>query len=243
MPKPIDYLAAAVATEMRRTDSGPIDSLQAIREVFDADYNLNLTDEQADGIADRLQSLGLLQRIDDAYAGVYLVPSSIVAYKIGKLKDEGAASDFIYAFTGGQALFERAFKNGAFWNDFEAEIAVTGGESTESARDYTVPASDRTVTITHNQFKAIDEPADGLIEDLGRDNGIPDEPGLRDIILGQLRAGRELLRAGIFNLELFRMSMIAGLQLLIDRYRDKAIGEAASTLLTVILHELGLPGF
>ncbi|HEX9806985.1 MAG TPA: hypothetical protein VGA34_08830, partial [Alteraurantiacibacter sp.] len=82
-----------------------------------------------------------------------------------------------------------------------------------------------------------------LLDELERDNGIPDHPGLKERLAGQIRAGRELLRAGEFQLDIFRSTMLSGLAELKDRYGDHAIGAAASALLTLILHVLGLPGF
>ena len=106
-----------------------------------------------------------------------------------------------------------------------------------------VPAADRMVSLSHNQFKEIDEPTGLFLDDLDRDNGIPDHPGLKDRLAGQIRAGRELLRAGEFQLDIFRATMLVGLGELKERYGDHAIGVSASALMTLILHILGLPGF
>lgn len=113
----------------------------------------------------------------------------------------------------------------------------------DSRRNDAIPAADRIVTLADNQFKEIDEPTEQLLEQLDHDNGIPDHPGLKERLTGQIRAGRELLKAGEFQLGIFQATMLAGLAELKDRYGDHAIGAAASALLSVILHVLGLPGF
>jgi hypothetical protein len=138
-----------------------------------------------------------------------------------------------------------AYDNPDFWNDLDAEIASEPEtpDAAELAISQEVPASDRLVSLSHNQFKEIDEPTGELLDELERDNGIPDHPGLKERLAGQIRAGRELLRAGEFQLDIFRSTMLSGLAELKDRYGDHAIGAAASALLTLILHVLGLPGF
>ena len=230
---------------MRRANAAPIDSIQAIKDIFGRTYGINITDEQANRIGRRLESLNLIRRVNDSYAGSYFVPPGVVAMEIRteRLKKNEAAAGIIYALDGGDSLWSRALKNNQFWKDLDSDLSAEPEESSSTELEVEIPAADRVVSITHNQFKAIDDPVEKIIKILEQDNGIPDEPGLKEQMLGQIRAGRELIRAGAFKLDLFRMTMIAGLQILVDRYKDHAIGAAASALLTVILHELGLPGF
>jgi hypothetical protein len=104
----------------------------------------------------------------------------------------------------------------------------------------TAPASDRIVTLSHNQISEIEDQAISLFKELDDGWSAPNEPDETSLAVGQVRGGLELVRAGILRIDLFKMSMIAGLKLLIERYKDHAIGAAAGNLLSVILKHFGV---
>ncbi|WP_394728219.1 hypothetical protein [Altererythrobacter sp. GH1-8] len=103
-----------------------------------------------------------------------------------------------------------------------------------------VPASDRIVRLDHNQREEIDRPVDELIKSVEAENSIDGEDGVRELVLGRLKAGRELVRAGIFSVQSLQLTLIVGLQLLVERYKETAIAIAAAKLLDLLLKQYGI---
>jgi hypothetical protein len=247
MARPIDYLTASAVSLMRSADNSKFGTIEDLKDAIEENYPTHLDDTRLAYLAKTLVRFGFIQLTNDQYAGDYITPSTGwgVSYRLNKLREVSPDHGLLYALNGGERLLNLAFQNPGFWGDLDAEIAAGPLESEvpESEQANAAPASDRFVSLTHNQFKEIEEPAGSLLDDLDQDNGIPDHPGLKERLAGQIRAGRELLRAGEFQLGVFRSTMLAGLEELKERYGDHAIGAAASALLTLILHILGLPGF
>ena len=115
--------------------------------------------------------------------------------------------------------------------DFD-QIAGTGSE--------VVPASDRIVTLHHNQKIEIEGPIDEVLTQIEPENSIAGEDGLRELVIGRLKAGRELVRAGIFSVRSLELTLIVGLKMIVERYGDAAIALAASKLLDLILTQYGI---
>lgn len=213
-------------------------------ELLSARHGRPFSDEHMQRILNQLSAWGIAKIIDDRYAGETLalytakVPSSFE-----QVASLGHADVIEKGSSGGADWFNRVFENDAFWSDLGDEPIPKVGDLDGSNATTDIPAADRIVTLTHNQFNEIDEPTGELLEALERDNGVPDNPGLKERLIGQISAGRELLRAGEFQLAIFQATMLDGLRELQARYGDHVIGAAASALLTLILHVLGLPGF
>lgn len=112
----------------------------------------------------------------------------------------------------------------------EAQVASSNVEE-----QIEVPAADRVVTLADNQIKELEEPIREVLNLVGEENGIDGDTGLRALVLGKIRAGKELIRAGIFELETLQLTLIVGLKLLVEKYRDHAIGAAASNLLGLLI--------
>ncbi|MFO6447233.1 hypothetical protein ACLBKU_08825 [Erythrobacter sp. NE805] len=102
------------------------------------------------------------------------------------------------------------------------------------------PASDRIVTFSHNQAAEFEAETTAVIDAVEALNGVGEDPRLRDLILGQLRAGREFVRAGCVKLYLIQYTLIDTLQFLAKRYEKEAIGALASALATALLKHIGL---
>ncbi|MBV8972172.1 MAG: hypothetical protein JO290_07760 [Sphingomonadaceae bacterium] len=98
-----------------------------------------------------------------------------------------------------------------------------------------VPAADRVVSLSHNQSAEIEIPLEEVIRELDTNNGLSEDPTFRQRVLGQLRAGRELIRAGEFKLALFHLTVITALNELIVRYRDGIIAGLATNLLQYLI--------
>jgi len=102
------------------------------------------------------------------------------------------------------------------------------------------PASNRVVAFTDNQVGEFDLKATEVIEAVAAQNQIDGEPGLRELILGQLRAGRELIRAGSFKVVLLELTLIDTLRFLAKRYEKELIGGLAAALLTALAKQIGI---
>lgn len=117
------------------------------------------------------------------------------------------------------------------------EIAVLRSEQQSSSF---VPASDRVVTLSDNQQSELETASSKLIAEVEKSNGIDGDPTFRQIVLGQLNAGRELIRAQISNAELMRLIMMDTLKSLIKKYEGHVIGAAAATLMELLIkHYVG----
>jgi hypothetical protein len=104
-----------------------------------------------------------------------------------------------------------------------------------------VPASDRMVTLSHNQIAELDEGASKIISEIEALNSIDGDHGLRSHILGGLMAGRELIRAGAFKIYAIEFTLIESLKFIAKRYERETIGALAAVLLSALASHLGIP--
>ncbi|WP_271077919.1 hypothetical protein [Aurantiacibacter sp. MUD61] len=244
MANPSDYLIGSAVSLMRQADNSALETLDDLKAVVEDTYPAHLDESRLNFLAKHLERYGFIQITSDKYAGDYITPSTgwSVSYRLNKLKETDPEHGLLYVLSGGERLVDLAFQSAEFWGDLDQEIE-NAPEEPDVPEQSLAPAADRLVSLSHNQFKEIDEPTGELLEKLEKDNGIPEHPGLKERLASQISAGRELLRAGEFKLDIFKVTMIASLDELKERYGDHAIGAAASALLTLILHILGLPGF
>ena len=103
-----------------------------------------------------------------------------------------------------------------------------------------VPASDRLVSLKHNEQSEIEGPLEEVLSLVEAENSIHGEEGLRELTLGRLRAGRELIKAGVFSLRSLHLTLIVGLQMLVEKYGNSAIGIVATKLLDLVLKQYGI---
>lgn len=122
----------------------------------------------------------------------------------------------------------------------QVEDAGSLTEFLASGAPETAPAADRFVRFSDNEIHEFEEKTTEIIESIEKLNSIGDKPGLREIILGQLRAGRELLRSGCFKVYLLEVTLIDALRNLAHKYKDDAIGALAAALVTALLKHLGI---
>jgi hypothetical protein len=101
-----------------------------------------------------------------------------------------------------------------------------------------VPASDRIVRLSHNETIEMERPTTTLVEALERDNGDEESAGFRERILGQIKAGRELIRAGEFRAYLLYQTLLTALGELISKHKNPSIVELARALLGVLVGSL-----
>ena len=122
------------------------------------------------------------------------------------------------------------------WTSNSDNDGNSDGQSNSSG----VPASDRIVTLGHNQRQEIEAPIDEVLDLIEPENSIAGEDGLRELVIGRLRAGRELIKAGIFSVRSLELTLIVGLRMLVERYGDAAIALVATKLLDMLLKQYGI---
>ncbi|WP_375272418.1 hypothetical protein [Sphingomonas sp.] len=177
---------------------------------------------------------GLAEIYEDQYAGDSLDFRSL--HKTDYIiKVQSSVLD--QAFRGGYGWLQRVFSNPAFWIDLDRQV---DGLSAKAIQDSEAPASDRVVTFSDNQVDDLERQTTEVIDAVAGRNQIGDDPGLREILLGQLRAGRELIRVGSVKLFVLQVTLIDALSYLSRRYEKEAIGALASALLSVLLKQIGL---
>lgn len=124
--------------------------------------------------------------------------------------------------------------------ELQRDPALLEDEGIEFAGIGGVPASDRVVTLSDNQQSELEETSSKLIEEVEKSNGINGDSTFRQIVLGQLKAGRELIRAKIFDAQIMYLTLIEILKILANRYDQAVIGSLAGSLLVELakIHEL-----
>jgi hypothetical protein len=104
-----------------------------------------------------------------------------------------------------------------------------------------IPASDRFVTLGHNQQAELERASTEVIDALEKENSVDGDPSARAWMLGQLRAGRELIRAQVVNVWLLEQTVLRVLGTLIEKFKGHAISAAAQTLMELLIkHLLGM---
>lgn len=106
------------------------------------------------------------------------------------------------------------------------------------AVEVVAPASDRVVSLGHNQQVELVAAADEVIAVLKVENAVDGDPDQRERFLAQLAAGKELIRAHSVRAYLVYETWVRMLGTLINRYKNQAIGEAARKLLGLLIEHI-----
>ena len=101
-----------------------------------------------------------------------------------------------------------------------------------------VPASDRLVTLDHNRVARAEDSVTELVDALEQENGDPDQIGFRERIVGQIKAGRELIRSGEFRAYLLYEVLVRALNELINKHKSPSIVALANALLGAIVSQM-----
>jgi hypothetical protein len=229
-----DYAEAGVLFVLSESQSSPADYGYVKRSSlidtlsFAIQQPVDIID--FDKVVDRLVEKGIVEVISDSFAGDFY------SFNTQKLlnfvhKEKSVENSILFKMN----KIGLPFLNAAIEQSNSENIGL-GIEY----KSINIPASDRIVTLKHNQIYSIDESASDIITCIERENAIPDHPSLRELIIGQLRAGRELIRTGVFKAELLHMTLVIGLKMLLEKYEGHAIGAMASKLLDLILTEIGI---
>ena len=118
------------------------------------------------------------------------------------------------------------------------ELGVSPHVSISDYNSIPIPAADRVVALSHNQIGEVERPLTEVIAALESDNGNPDSPGLRERLIGQLKAGRELVQAGEFQAYLVYATLVRGLGELISKYGNPVLAALANAVLSVIVTQV-----
>jgi hypothetical protein len=155
--------------------------------------------------------------------------NSEISRRLKRLPDEALA----------QALTKAAEIDGWLPVNETGQRNAEAAEVSDSAIDQfpEIPASDRTVTISHNAVGELVSLSDELIEQVSEGADAEDATG-RSKALGQLKAGRELLREATFSVFLMHQTVLTLLARLIEKYKGHAIGATAKKLLEMLIEHV-----
>ena len=184
---------------------------------------------------DLLMEEGCIDVIDDPVTDPFYRLNRIRSKEVyGQDTSNASSPTFKYASIGQQFL-QRAIE--ALEGDAPIQEEPSGFDQDLSP----VPASDRIVTLTDNQQVELEAVSTQLIDAVEKENAIDGDSTLRQRILGQLKAGRELIRAQTLRAYLLYETLVSALGQLVDRYKGHAIGIAAAKLLELLIeHIFGL---
>jgi hypothetical protein len=208
---------SVIATSVREALDATLDNYQA-KDAED-------TQALAEHIFDEFHGNGVIQERRDLIAGSYfrVIGDQLASFRKVWLSESSVQK--VALEIGPDQFFRDVFDAylGRVSSDFEARIALAA------------PASDRVVSLNHNQINEFERPLEDLVAKLQEDNGVPDSPDLRERLLGEVKAGRELLRAGTFRAYLLYVTLIRALGELIERYKGHAIAMIAASLVDLLV--------
>jgi hypothetical protein len=243
--KPSDYLAIAYLISVYKNTQNSValpDSYEEAHEHLTSYFERDFGEVFTRMSMDKLNEWGFVEIVSDPYAGHLIISNTKeIAQPHGLLGRVGMLGLYTAALNGGGPWLGRVFSNDDFWRNFVQE-SEDGGQRTSEDLEFKmeIPASDRIVRLDHNQISAVEDPIDQIIKLIEPENAIGDEVGFRELILGKLRAGKELIRAGIFSLQSLQLTLVVGLNMLVEKHKDTAIAVSAAKLLDLLLAEYGI---
>ena len=236
--QPIDYLIAATVVAVRRRSAvGALpQSRNDLRELIERTFSVKLPDDAFNKLVVSLRTNRLLSIIDDEYAGeIFTVSRTRMDKPSGDFAQILVKSDW-----GGNGLLSRVFANQKYWRDLtkreENEVELALEQEPVGATLLT----DRVVTLTHNQAVEIEEKTSEIISQVSLLNFIEGEPNLRELVLGQLKAGRELVQEGTFKIYAIEITLVEGLQFLAKRYEREGVAALAAALVIIVFKHIGV---
>ena len=138
-------------------------------------------------------------------------------------------------------------QDGVVWvnnlSDGEYEDYLSPAKRERKPVSKDVPASDRMVTLNHNQpdyqetVAALDEVVEAFRGDHRLDNELGHEKGA---LLKALEGGRELLNDTVVNVRIGTALLMEPLQRLVQKYESQIVGALASAALNLVIRLLGL---
>jgi len=181
----------------------------------------------SNGMFEEMNANSMMEELADDFAGRYY-RTSVVA--VTNFRQTLLATDPIHTRAeaiGGDRYFKDVFQG---YLSGQADEPIVGGAN------IAVPASDRVVKLNDNQRTSIGIPLTALIDDIQADNEIL-EDGVKERLIGQMKAGRELIGSGSVRAYLLYHTLLRGLLELIARYRGRAIAIAAEKLAELLVEQ------
>lgn len=101
------------------------------------------------------------------------------------------------------------------------------------------PAANRVVTFNDNQSADVSEKIDEVARHIEGKNSLEGPSGLKNLILGQMRASRELVLSGVVRWQILQLTLVEALRFIIERYEGEIVSTLASALLAEVLKLAG----
>ncbi len=194
---------------------------------YDPEFSFDMS-SFADSLFRELLDAEVIVQEGDFFAGEFykLDQQSFLSFRNGSL---GSSSTFAQAQRVGSSFYPAVFSNFRTLRT-DADIAPNFG--------IPLPASDRVVTLGHNAIGDLDGASTDLIDLVAAETDVDGDPSLRDQFLGQLKAGRELIREKTLSAYLLHQTVMSLLGRLIEKYKGKAIGESARALFALLVQHI-----
>jgi hypothetical protein len=181
----------------------------------------------------------IISQEGDEFAGYYLRLS--VSDKDQYISDRFASSAIAQRIRVlGEPALRRAIENVAkmeSWNT--REVPDTSGamkvQPIYLEDPSHAPAADRIVSLAHNQQAQLEEVIEEVVDRLQHENSNDGDSATRQRFLGELAAGKELIRAQSVRAFLLYETLFKLLGTLIEKYKGSALAEAAKKLLDLLI--------
>jgi len=238
---PSEYLAAVAIFAIRNRGESPIpQDRSSLNSLINVHYGNPLDKFETELLLAKLKEWTCVSTISDTYAGEVLAFSDF-AGSIDGVRQRSKVVDDSYKI--GHQWLASVLSSPDFRRDLENEFSENFRDippEMAGDNDPYIPASDRIVTLNHNQRDEVEDPLDQVLSLLESENSIDGEEGLRELTLGRLRAGKELVKAGIFTIKSLQLTLVVGLRMLVESYGDHMIGAVAGKLLDLLLKQFGI---
>jgi hypothetical protein len=260
----IEYIAAGLLDAIKGEVSWEPNKLKVF---FERHYDTSVGVEEINAAVDILFDCDLAFTEEDPYAGRFMkIYSSrqkafldavdqerdpnFDGYKIDQVKQSAFSTSFASSLLGGDRIrtpnldrynqYKILRRYHQFGSDFikKAISAFPERKEEDELNLYSVPASDRIVSLSDNQTEELESATERLIDALIPENAIDGDAPKRDRFLGQLRAGRELIRSKTLSAYLLYQTLMQMLGQLIEKYKGNAIGETAKQLWGLLLKHI-----
>ena len=226
MINPKEYVPAAlavIATQGQIGLTGAFTSSQ-IGKFFNQFLQVNVPDEIIEPSMDYAVAIGLAKRFDDPFTPPHF------------MMDNSELVGFITSSNNSDSAFTKAKILGAGWMTLALQGLVNRGLSEFIGDGEAIPASDRIVTIDHNQRTQFDSQIEEIATSIEKSNSIRDELGDdADRIVAELTAGRALLKVDTARISALIAVLLKPLRYLSDKFADGAIGALAAALVIELL--------
>lgn len=117
------------------------------------------------------------------------------------------------------------------------------GAASESLQYFHIPASDRIVTLDHNQpdYKEVVAALDKVLDEFRKDHRLDNELGHeKGALLKALEGGRELLNDSVVDIRIGTALILEPLRRLVAKYDQAVVGALATVALDLMMKLFGL---